>query len=120
MQAQVSSATVRPTFTKSDDMLANELSHPVTFPITAVLAGILIRELGNASFMARHGDAAWYIRADHRGVRIPFTLRVTPSGATFIGCSWDEQCAVQVALSEIDPGLEIIPIGVRRPNRLAA
>lgn len=113
-------------FTRDDQMLANELIHQIEMPVSNAVASLMVRELGDPSFRSKL-TSAWYARAhlndgfiypaDHKVV--PFALRWDNNGNATVVVSVGRLEDLSECFRHIITGLEIVELPRGRVNRAA-
>lgn len=110
-------------FTRDDTMLASELTHQTTMPISAPLATLVRNELGHASFHSKVMDA-WYARAHivdgaDEAIAVPFALRCDCNGNWSVSVSPFCESDLVEAFATIVPGIEFVEMPRGRVSRAA-
>lgn len=115
-------------FTRDDQMLANELIHQIEMPVSNVFATMIAQEIGAPSFRSRYG-CSWYVRAHvqtsagypHPDARnsIPFCLRWDSNGNATVVVSFLRIEELEVAFRHIVTGVEIVELPRGRNARAA-
>lgn len=105
-------------FSKDNDMLANELSHYIELPIPPAAATLIVGELGLPSFRSSF-VTAWYAKAHWSTMSVPFALRCDANGNWSTLVSMDRAADLHQCLDHIMPDfIEIME--VRGRNARAA
>lgn len=112
-------STVLTSFTKDDEMLANELMHQVTMPIPAPTATLIVGEVGLPSFRSPV-VSAWYCKAHWGAISVPFALRVDHNGNWSVMVGMFRAADLYHCLDHIVPVMiEMIELPRGRANRAA-
>jgi hypothetical protein len=101
------------TIERNDQMLAVELQHRVPMCVPAVVASLIISEMGAPAIRSRQLNS-WYGYFHLEEKKTPFALYMDHNGQTSIAASILETDALANALEHLVPAIEIIEIRGRR------
>lgn len=106
-------------FSKDDQMLANELVHQVTMPIPPTAATMIVAELGLPSFRSSL-VTAWYVKAHWSMLSVPFALRCDDNGNWSTMVSMERAADLHLCLDHLMPDfIEILELPRGRNARAA-